>query len=217
MVGTDSLPLEPTSFFFTCGTLICTPRGDVSVDRLRVGDTVLTATGNIQSIVWVELRSVICDDTTSPVRVRAGAFGSDLPRRNTYIPPKYTVLVDADMDNTGGVLVPMTSLINGTTITREACASVTYCHLKIAVCDILLVEGLPIEGTASRRDAFEAMASKLISEGPNYVALGWIGRDHPIVLSGPLVEAERGRLEAVFAASLCKQCEWDADSFWMAD
>jgi hypothetical protein len=46
-------PSEDKSDCFCAGTRIATPEGYVPVERLAAGDTVMTATGAAQRIVWI--------------------------------------------------------------------------------------------------------------------------------------------------------------------
>ncbi|MGG3815400.1 hypothetical protein ABEV34_27700, partial [Methylorubrum rhodesianum] len=43
---------------------------------------------------------------------------------------------------------------------------------------------------------------------PEFAATNAPGRCRPLALNGPVVEAERRRLDAVFAAALARACAW---------
>ncbi|GJE68327.1 hypothetical protein LNAOJCKE_5565 [Methylorubrum aminovorans] len=45
---------------------------------------------------------------------------------------------------------------------------------------------------------------------------GLSARCRPVAVDGPVAEAERRRLDAVFAGALSEQCAWDAASAWAA-
>jgi hypothetical protein len=71
----------------------------VAVEKLRVGDEVLTADGRREAIVWVGSRTMDCarhprPETVWPVRVRAGAFGENVPVRDLYLSPDHAVFVN---------------------------------------------------------------------------------------------------------------------------
>jgi hypothetical protein len=119
-------------------------------------------------------------------------------------------LVGADAKNEGGVLVPVMCLINGTSIARIEVASVTYWHVELDAHDILLAEGLPAESyiDLGTRPWFDGATGALVS--PDLIEREMKGRCRPVAVHGPPVEAERLRLNAVFAAALTKQCEWSA-------
>ena len=197
---------------FGSGTLIRTSCGDVAVEDLRVGDLAVTASGALRPITWIghrHLEGETLDAGQHPVRVRAHAFGPGLPARDLTLSPGHPVLVGADADQAGGVLVPVMCLINGTTIDRVASRAVTYWHVELDSHDILLAEGLPAESYLEfGTRAFFEEASDHALHNPDYVAPGLSGRCRPVALDGPHVEAERARLDAVFAADLAGQCAW---------
>ncbi|MBB2959831.1 Hint domain-containing protein [Methylobacterium sp. R2-1] len=205
---------------FTTGTKISTARGEMVVEDLRVGDLAVTAAGALRPIVWIGHREITAKSGSlafnqQPVRVRAGASGRGLPSRDLFLSPGHPVLVGADADNAGGVLVPVMCLINGTTVTREPVASVTYWHVELDSHDILLAEGLPAESYIDGGDrAFFSEASDHALHNPDFVAPGWNGRCRPVAVDGPVVEAERLRLDAVFSGSLSEQCEWEPARLW---
>ncbi|WP_455977760.1 Hint domain-containing protein [Methylorubrum populi] len=202
---------------FVTGTKIRTKRGEVAVEDLRVGDFAVTASGALRPITWIGHREITAEAGSlpfhqQPVHVRAGAFGHGLPARDLFLSPGHPVLVGADADNEGGVLVPVMCLINGTSITREPRATVTYWHVELDAHDILLAEGLPAESYIDGGDrVFFAEASDHALHNPDFVPAGWNGRCRPVAVEGSVVEAERLRLDAVFAGSLNAQCRWDAN------
>lgn len=203
---------------FVAGTLIRTVRGDVPVEALVVGDLAETASGGLRPVRWLGHRTLHCTAEAAPVQVRAGAFGAGLPERDLYLSPGHPVLVGANVDHTGGVLVPVMCLVNGTTITRTAPGRVSYWHVELDAHDLLLAEGLPAESyhELGSRAWFEGADGALID--PDFVPAGENGRCRPVAVEGPVVEAERLRLSGVFAAALGAQCGWDeANSFaWLA-
>ena len=199
---------------FASGTLIRTARGDVAVEDLRVGDRAMTASVRHRPITWIghkvlsgQGRALPHDQ--QPVRIRAGAFGPGLPARDLFLSPGHPVLVGADADHEGGHLVPIMCLINGTTIDRVPVASVTYWHVELDDHDILLAEGLPAESYLDWGDrAFFSEAPAYALANPDFVAPGLAGRCRPVAVDGPVVEAERRRLDAMFIAALAAHCGW---------
>nr|WP_245438423.1 Hint domain-containing protein [Methylorubrum zatmanii] len=205
----------PTIICFVTGTMIATARGEVAVEDLRAGDFTRTAEGGLRPIVWIGHREIVSDAgsvsfSQQPVRVRTGAFGSNLPARDLYLSPGHPVLVGASADNEGGTLVPIMCLINGTTIAREPRTSVTYWHVELDAHDILLAEGLPAESylDLGSRTWFAGADGPLVDPDTAFVEAP--GRCRPVATDGPLVVAERMRLDAVFADSLAEQCGWPA-------
>ncbi|AMB47332.1 hypothetical protein Y590_20505 [Methylobacterium sp. AMS5] len=199
---------------FGSGTHILTERGEVAVEDLRERDVAVTASGARRTITWIGHRVLdgggrALHHDRQPVRVRAGAFGGGLPKRDLFLSPGHPVLVGADADNEGGVLVPVMCLINGTTVTREPVASVTYWHVELDSHDILLAEGLPAESYIDGGDrAFFSEASDHALHNPDFMPAGWGARCRPVAVDGPQVEAERLRLGTVFAAILNRHGAW---------
>ena len=236
--GTHSLTVDPTNndlyvyegnsntvdvfaqvVCFATGTLIRTLRGDVAVENLALGDLAVTASGARRPIRWLGSRTMECAShaTTSdvwPVRILAGAFGQGLPERNLFLSPGHPVLVGADDERRGGVLVPIMCLINGTTVARAPVDAVTYWHVELDQHDILLAEGLPAESFLDfgnrpwfAPDAQHCAADHALHD-PDFIPPGLAGRCRPVAVDGPLVEAERRRLDAAFASKLAAQCGW---------
>ena len=143
-----------------------------------------------------------------PVCISAHAFGEGRPARDLFLSPGHPVLVDADEDNAGGHLVPIMCLINGTTIERVAVDEVTYWHVELDEHDILLAEGLPCESyiDLGSRPWFAGADGALYD--PDMALPGMPGRCRPVAIDGPVVEAERQRLDGVFSMRLASACAW---------
>jgi len=124
-------------------TCIRTHRGDVPVERLRVGDRAVTASGQLRPIVWIGHRSVDMarhsdPAAVRPVRVLAGAFGNGLPYRDLWLSPGHSVAF-------AGTLIPIGRLVNGRSVFQIAPDNVEYWGVELDGHDILLAEGLPAE------------------------------------------------------------------------
>ena len=121
-----------------------TAAGEIPVECLAVGDHVLTRLGSgSAAVVWIGHRQVDCRQHPRPaeiwpVRVRSGAFAPGVPRRDLWLSGDHAVFVD-------GVLVPVRTFINGTTIVQETRDEVSYWHVELPRHDVLLAEGLPCE------------------------------------------------------------------------
>lgn len=187
---------------FVTGTLIETDRGPVAVEQLSVGDRVVTASGALEPIVWIGQRSIDCTrhripDAIWPVRVLAGAFGDELPRRDLWLSPDHAVRVSV-LD---AVLIPVKHLINDATIAQVKTETVTYWHVELDAHDILLAEGLPTESFLDTgvRNGFEN-AGAFTALHPDFSPLSMDGFCLPLVQDGPIVDAVRTRLLARAAA-----------------
>jgi autotransporter passenger strand-loop-strand repeat protein len=139
---------------YCAGTRIATAAGEAAVEALRIGDTVRLAGGGTAPVVWLGHRHVDCRRhprpwDVRPVRVAAGAFGADLPRRDLRLSPDHAVFMD-------GVLIPIRYLINDATIRQEPADAVTYWHVELPAHGVLLAEGLAAESylDTGNRSAF---------------------------------------------------------------
>ena len=89
---TDVMESNDGAACFATGTLIRTDRGDVEVERLAVGDLVVTASGAHRPIRWLGHRTIGCRSHPSaadilPIRIAAHAFGSNCPIRDLFVSP----------------------------------------------------------------------------------------------------------------------------------
>ncbi len=128
---------------FAAGTRILTPRGNVPIERLREGDTVLTVSGGRERIQWIGYRDVDCRrhidrQRALPIRVAAHAFGQDRPKRPLLLSPDHSVFVE-------GVLIPIKFLVNDSTIRQIEVDAVSYFHIELERHEVVLADGLPAE------------------------------------------------------------------------
>ena len=188
---------------FCPGTRIRTPRGDIPVERLSAGDTVVTLDGTISPIVWTGLRTIDCrrhprPTTVWPFRHPAGAFRPSTPSRDLYLSPDHAIFWR-------DVLVPVKLLANGATIQQMPRATVTYHHIELARHDLILAEGLSAETylDTGNRTMFDGEGPPLVLY-PDF-AIGQRGReirscapfvDHPNQVE-PVWRAIAARAEAM--------------------
>jgi serralysin len=209
---------------FTTGTRIAVVRDDIAsavpIEDLRLSDMAITATGGRRAIRWIGRRDVLPDaypmpSTQWPVRILAGAFGTDsrgqaVPARDLRLSPGHPVLVGADAENRGGVLVPVMNLIDGIAICREPVGKVTYWHVELDRHDILLAEGLPAESyfDSGSRAWFGTDTAQGWKRDVDGIDDPPPGRCRPIVPDGPMVEAERCRIGRGLRLRLAAQAAW---------
>lgn len=94
----DFTEIEKVIPCFTPGTAITTPRGEIAVEDLKVGDKVITRDNGFQTITWIghkqmDLRSFTQAPQLRPILIRAGALGNDLPERDLILSPNHRVLI----------------------------------------------------------------------------------------------------------------------------
>lgn len=135
---------------FTPGTLIATPRGEVPVEQLRVGDKVVTRDNGLQEIRWMGAKHMGWHDFAAnphlrPVMVKAGSLGNGLPERDMMLSPNHRVLVANDRTalyfDEHEVLVAAKHLIGGAGIQPVASMGTTYIHFMCDQHEVVLSNG----------------------------------------------------------------------------
>ena len=187
-----------TSTCFAAGTLIRTPGGDVAVETLKVGDLVLTASGETRPVKWTGHRDVDFRRTPRgspglPIRIAADAFGPARPSHDLYLSAGHSVCVDL----LGEVLIPVGYLVNGSAIAEIDTDAISYWHVELESHDILIANNLPAESylAMANRGAFEELRGLLpaMIEGSERTHADFC---RPVVTEGPVLDFVRRRLAA---------------------
>ena len=189
---------------FAAGTRIATPRGEVAVEALAVGEAVCTAGGAARPAIWIghrriDVRTHPDPASVRPVRIRAGAFDGRRPWRDLLLSPDHAVFHD-------GVLIPVRYLVNGATVVwDQSVDTITYYHIELAAHDVLLAEGLPVESyldTGNRSQFGDAgLVVQLHPDFSTGRVLNWDKHGFaPLRGAGPQVAALRRLLHAQAAS-----------------
>lgn len=102
VIGTlDFQEIETLVPCFTPGTAIATPRGEVPVEDLQVGDKVITRDNGIQEIRWVgqkhmDARVLQQNPHLQPILIAKESLGNGLPERDMMVSPNHRMLVNND-------------------------------------------------------------------------------------------------------------------------
>jgi hypothetical protein len=132
---------------FLRGTRILTPKGEVKVEDLTVGDLVATIDGTAKAIKWIgswRLPNVAAErwpGEVLPIKVSRSALDQSIPHNDLFLSPFHSVYTD-------GLLVPVRNLVNGRSIVHcRALASDTieYFHVELFRHDVIFSEGAPTE------------------------------------------------------------------------
>lgn len=135
---------------FTPGTMIATPRGEVSVENLRVGDKVITRDNGIQEIRWMGAKEMGWHDFAlnphlRPIMVKAGSLGHGLPERDMMLSPNHRLLVANDRTalyfDEHEVLVAAKHLIGGKGVQQVESVGTTYYHFMFDQHEVVLSNG----------------------------------------------------------------------------
>ncbi|MEP2955424.1 MAG: Hint domain-containing protein [Sulfitobacter sp.] len=135
---------------FTPGTKIATPRGEVRVEALEVGDRVITRDNGIQTIRWVGAREMTGAEFEmaahlKPVLIRKGALGNALPERDMMVSPNHRVLVANEKTalyfEEREVLVAAKHLTGMEGIDVVEVSGTTYIHVMFDRHEVILSDG----------------------------------------------------------------------------
>ena len=173
---------------FARGTGILSPHGYRKVETLRPNDPVITANGERRPVRWVGWRTLDLGPEAArsarPVLIMPHAFGLGRPAKMLRLSPSHCIHI-------GGVLIPITQLVNGATILRDTSAqAATYFHIELDRHDILLAEGLECESyfdDGNRAAMYQELGRRCPARKP-YA---------PVVTSGARLAAARRRLHEI--------------------
>lgn len=169
--GTENTNIETvTVVCFAAGTRIATARGQVPVERLRVGDLLLTRDHGPQPLRWIGRMTAgrAAQQRSSalrPVRNAAGALGGALPESDLLVSPQHRVLlrspIVARVAGEAEVLVAAHRLVGVPGITAVAAtASCTYYHLLLARHEILFANGAEAESFLPGAEALRVLTDR---------------------------------------------------------
>jgi hypothetical protein len=148
---TSACPRGGSSCFLT-GTRIKTPEGETNIEELRIGNKVLTASGEAKPIKFIGRRKLSRERTgprkkgEGPLKISRFAIDGKAPLSDLYITPEHAIYID-------GILIPARNLVNGVTIVADAkpeALSLTLFHIELDTHEAILAEGLAVE--SFRRD-----------------------------------------------------------------
>ncbi len=132
---------------FGRGTLILTDHGEVPVEKLANGDLVMTANGAMP-VKWVGRQTIRRNGSASwhpnvvPVRVSRFAIDDQTPKRDLVLSQAHCLLID-------GVLIPVTHLVNGSSITFDNDAmmseTIEYFCVELDTHEVIFAEGAAAE------------------------------------------------------------------------
>jgi hypothetical protein len=171
---------------FRRGTRILTDRGEIAVEQLGIGDTVLTRSGVARPIVWIGSGQVLATrgrrNAATPVIVRKGALADNVPHHDLHVTKGHSLFID-------DTLIPVEFLVNHRSILWDDHAQeVKLYHVELATHDVLLANGAPAE---SYRDD----GNRWLFQNANS---GWDLPPQepcaPVLTGGPIVDAAWRRL-----------------------
>ena len=124
---------------FLAGTQISTPEGEVAVEQLTVGGSVLNYRGDVKRIVWIGMGRVLATrgrrNAATPVIVQKNALADNIPHRDLRVTKAHSLYID-------GALIPVEFLVNHRTILWDDHAQeVQLYHIELETHDVLIANG----------------------------------------------------------------------------
>lgn len=132
---------------FSRGTQITMASGaQTPIERLRIGDRVLTRDDGVQQVRWIGQSTVRAVGDFAPIRIRAGALHNE---NDLLVSPDHRLFIYQRSDAVGAgrheILVRARHLINGDTIVQEDGGFVDYFQLLFDEHQIIYAEGIAAE------------------------------------------------------------------------
>jgi hypothetical protein len=179
---------------FLAGTRIRTASGLVAVEDLRMGDAVLTESGEAKPIKWV---GKLEGSYVAPVKISKFAIDGKAPHRDLYVTPRHAIYID-------GYLIPAINLVNGITITANSksdLSTFTYYHIEFETHEVIHAEGLTVE-------SYLAESGVDFSNADEYLAL-YGPRAHSMAPFAPILSynGRKNELASYFRSTLA--CVYD--------
>lgn len=172
---------NPMPICLAAGTLVQTPGGAVAIERLRVGDLVLTLDHGPQPLRWIGLRRIaseaqLAEPKLRPMRIPAGALSHGLPQRDMLVSRQHRMLVR--LPDQAEALVPAV-LLEGRQGVRQTVTRTPLVlhHLLFDRHEIIFAEGA---ATESLRPGAETMKSLSVEDARRIGALCPTGADAPL-------------------------------------
>ena len=178
---------------FAAGTRILTPRGEVPVEALQIGEAVITDFGDDAAIKWIGVRRLDLSrhprpEKAQPILFEAHCFADGVPSRDLILSPDHALYVE-------GHLVPAKSLVNDRNIRQLKRTTVTYYHIELAEHSIIFAENTAVESylETGNRGAFQNAPGALTLHPDLAQTVREQSGCAPFTGTGPVVEAARMR------------------------
>ncbi|WP_072597455.1 Hint domain-containing protein [Sinorhizobium americanum] len=128
------------------GTAIMTPKGEVCIEDLRIGDLVETVRGEALPIKWIgrhvfRRSGANWKEAAVPIRIARFALDEHTPHKELYVTRGHALFLD-------GILIRAQDLVNGTSISTGLPTKmdrVEYFHIMLATHEVILAEGAAVE------------------------------------------------------------------------
>ena len=150
---------------FTRGTRILAQGGEIAIEKLEIGDLILTMDHGFKPIRWIGSVKVEGRGRLAPIFIRAGTMKN---LRDLRVSPQHRMFIsghDAELlFGEGEVLAAAKHLVNDDTIRVQECAEVEYFHILFDEHEIIFAEGCPSESFHPGQKGWGALAEETRAE-----------------------------------------------------
>jgi len=179
VVDNDEGPSDPfaslaTPSCFTNGCMIATPNGERQIEDLSVGDIVLTADNDAQTIRWIGRSKFSASQLSQnpklrPVRIVAQALGHGLPKRDLLVSRQHRFVLNSKIANRmfhqNEVLISAIKMTELPGIfVDESVTNVEYIHILFDEHEIVYAEGASTESLFVGREALKSISPEARAE-----------------------------------------------------
>lgn len=188
-----------TTTCFLAGSMIRTPEGDVAVETLRLGSTVLAFVNGEaveRTVTWAGRAHMVAKTGLSdaeagyPVRIMKDALAEGVPYKDMLVTPEHCLFIN-------GGFIPARMLVNGRSVVYDrTMPSYDYFHVETAEHSVIMADGMMTESylDTGNRHSFR--------QNGTVVSLGGRARNWnddaaaPLVVSHEVVEPIFREIEA---------------------
>ncbi|MDN7354574.1 MULTISPECIES: Hint domain-containing protein [Acetobacter] len=188
---------------FLSDSMIRTPEGDVAVQDIQVGDSVVAYVDGqqqVRKVVWagkahVTVKAGLPDDEAGyPVRILKGALAEGVPYKDMLVTPEHCLLFN-------GLFTPVRMLVNGASIFYDhSITSYDYYHIETEQHSVIVADGVMTESylDTGNRGSFRQEGTVVsLNAGSHKTVRTWAeDAAAPLVVDQSVVEPIFRKIEA---------------------
>lgn len=150
--------------------MIATAHGWRAVETLTTADRVVTRDNGLRRIVWIGRRDVDLSQLTetpelTPILVRRGSLGNDLPARDMWVSPNHRFMIKNPKSPTNDeVLVGAGHMVDLKGIMPVRVLGVSYLHILLETHEVILANGSWTESFHPEDRVIKAMGRRQRNE-----------------------------------------------------
>ncbi|WP_408740376.1 Hint domain-containing protein [Acetobacter senegalensis] len=188
---------------FLSDSMIRTPEGDVAVQDIQVGDSVVAYVDGqqqVRKVVWagkthVAVKAGLPDDEAGyPVRILKDALAEGVPYKDMLVTPEHCLFFN-------GLFTPVRMLVNGASIFYDhSITSYDYYHIETEQHSVIVADGVMTESylDTGNRGSFRQEGTVVsLNAGSHKTVRTWAeDAAAPLVVAQPVVEPIFRKIEA---------------------